>query len=274
MISNPIYPTPVHLAMTRSTSDVLRQMSAQGEANDDLTSVIADFQSAGRGQLGNSWESQDGKNLLISTIIHPADHDVARQFLISMAAALAVRDAVCAFLPQQLHNAVKIKWPNDVYVNDLKISGILVENQLRGRLISESIIGVGLNVNQVDFSHAPNPASIKMFTATDTPIADVADSFLRALRLRADAMSDPQLARDFWNCLYRADGDFHAFTDANGRFLARIASIDPDGRLHLELQDHSRRSFLFKEVEYVIPSSRGDITPNILPPPPPPSRLK
>lgn len=263
MISKPIYPTPVHLASTRSTSDVLRQMSARGEANDDLTSVIADFQSAGRGQLGNSWESQDGKNLLISTILHPADHDVARQFLISMAAALAVRDAVCAALPSRLHNAVKIKWPNDVYVNDLKISGILVENQLRGRLISESIIGVGLNVNQVDFSHAPNPASIKMFTSVDTPVADVADSFLRALRLRADVMSEPQLVSDFWNCLYRADGDFHAFADANGRFLARIASIDPDGRLHLELQDHSRRSFIFKEVEYVIPSSRGDITPNI-----------
>lgn len=263
MTSKNFYPPIVHLASTRSTSDVLRQMSARGEAADDLTSVIADFQSAGRGQLGNSWESQDGMNLLISTILHPADHDVARQFLISMAAALAVRDAVCAVLPVQLHNAVKIKWPNDVYVNDLKISGILVENQLRGRLISESIIGVGLNVNQVDFSCAPNPASVKMFTGADTQIDAVADSFLRALRFRADAMDDPQLRQDFWDNLYRADGAFHPFADANGRFLARIVSIDPDGRLHLELQDGSRRSFLFKEVEYVIHSSRGDLTPNI-----------
>ena len=257
-------PEILHLDNTTSTSDLLRQMAAQGLADRDFTTVVADFQTNGRGQVGNHWESEPGANLLLSTIFHPIRCDVARQFMISMAVALAVRDVLAALLPNPAD--VKVKWPNDVYVADSKICGILVENQLSARHIAYSIIGIGLNVNQVEFHRAPNPTSIRLLTSSATPLHTLTADLLRALRLRLDSVSqalDSQLLADYWAALYRADARFHDFATSSGRFSARIVSVAPDGRLTLEMPDSERRAFLFKQVEFVIPTAAGDITPNL-----------
>ncbi len=259
-------PNIVHLAETSSTSDVLRQMALNGQAEADFTSVVADFQTSGRGQVGNHWESEAGANLLFSTIFHPCQCDVSRQFMISMAVALAVCDVLAPLLPHSARKVLKVKWPNDIYVGDSKICGILVENQLSGRLIASSIVGVGLNVNQTLFRHAPNPVSVKLLTGADTPVAPLADSLILALRLRLYAVSqglDSQVMSDYWAALYRADGCFHLFATPDSRFSARIVGVAPDGRLTLETDQAERRTFLFKEVETVITTPNGDLTPNI-----------
>lgn len=260
--------TIIRLDETRSTSDTLRQMANRGEAADDFTSVVADFQTAGRGQVGNHWESEAGKNLLVSTLARPRGLDVARHFTLSMAVSLAVADTVTDALPPETREDVKIKWPNDIYVGDGKIAGILVENRLSGRTIVESVIGVGVNVNQEQFlSDAPNPVSIKGMTGRDTDRNALLDRYLASLRLRLAMLDDGDEAtilRHYASRLYRADFGFHPFADASGAFAARIVSVAPDGRLTLEHRDGRRRDYLFKEVEHVVPTPGGKaVTPNL-----------
>lgn len=257
----------IHLTETASTSDELRRMADRGEAPDDYATVIADYQTAGRGQVGNHWESEAGQNLLLSTILRPKGIDVSRQFLLSMAVALAVTDALAAALPAHAIPLLKIKWPNDIYVADGKMVGILVENRLRGREIADVIVGVGVNVNQTVFrSDAPNPLSVKNVKDSDTDVMTLAHAFLRSLKLRVAQLTDGYeagLAREYMTKLYNADGALHPFADARGRFSARIVSVAPDGLLTLETQGGERRQYTFKEVEHVIPTTRGGVTPNL-----------
>lgn len=257
-----------HLPELRSTSDYLRQLADSGQPLEPMDAVRADFQTRGRGQVGNSWESQAGRNLLISVYARPQGVDVARQFIVSMAVSVAVAETVAQFLPQELRPQVKVKWPNDVYVADRKVSGILVENRLSGRLIADTIIGVGLNVNQDVFtSPAPNPVSLRNLTGRDTDIEAVANALISNIRLRlalADEGDDAQVLRLYWDLLYRADGSYHTFADARGQFSARIVGVMPDGHLTLLTASGDRRTYTFKEVEHVIAlPGGGTVTPNL-----------
>lgn len=251
----------------RSTSDELRRMADEGRM-EPFDAVRADFQTSGRGQVGNSWESERGRNLLLSVYARPQGVDVARQFIVSMAVSLAVAETAAALLPSALRDSVRIKWPNDIYAGDSKMSGILVENRLRGRLIADTVIGVGLNLNQEVFlSPAPNPVSTKNLGAAEADVAAVADALIAALRLRlamADEGDDAEIMRLYWSRLYRADGAEHEFADVEGHFMARVAAVRPDGRIELAMADGQRRLYSFKEVEHVIamPDGRG-ITPNL-----------
>lgn len=258
----------IHFDELRSTSDELRRMADEGRALEPFDAIRADFQTAGRGQVGNAWESERGRNLLISVYARPKGVDVARQFVVSMAVSIAVAETAAALLPSCVRGLVRIKWPNDIYVGDRKLAGILVENRLSGRLIGDTIIGVGLNLNQEVFrSSAPNPVSVKNLAAVDSDVEAVAEALVRALRLRlamADEGDDTELMRLYWGSLYRADGAPHPFADAWGRFSARIAAVMPDGRMELVTTDGQRRSYLFKEVEHVIAlPGGGEITPNL-----------
>ena len=114
-------------------------------------------QHAGRGQGANHWESECGKNLTFSILIHPDNVLAHEQYIISMAVAATMRK----YLSQVLSEEVYIKWPNDIYVGDQKVGGILIENRLAGSHIRDCVIGIGLNVNQKEFkSEAPNPVSM------------------------------------------------------------------------------------------------------------------
>ncbi len=122
--------------------------------------VSAEYQTTGRGQGSNIWESENGKNLLISIILYPSIIYPASQFLISMALSLGICDFLKRFIPD-----CSIKWPNDIYVNDDKIAGILIENSIMGDKIESTIAGIGLNINQEKFlSDAPNPVSLSLIT--------------------------------------------------------------------------------------------------------------
>ena len=126
--------------------------------------VVADNQTEGRGCGTNRWESERGQNLLFSLMIHPENLPANQQFQISMAISLAIIDAL-----GQMVGDLSIKWPNDIYWRNGKLAGILIENTLKGNLIKDSIIGVGLNVNQRKFhSDAPNPVSLWQITGQET----------------------------------------------------------------------------------------------------------
>ena len=156
----------IHTAETDSTNRLLRDYA--GEEGRLLTVLTADYQTAGRGQGRNTWESEPGKNLLASIRLHPRGLAAARQYALTEAGALAVRDTVAAYV-----GGASVKWPNDVYAGDRKISGTLSECDISGTAIKTCTLGIGLNVNQRVFrSGAPNPVSIaqpKASSSTKTP---------------------------------------------------------------------------------------------------------
>lgn len=265
----------IHLMQTESTNLSLRQaiddslspeMIGEPDAGapqlPEYFTITAAYQSAGRGQRGNTWESERGKNLLMSTLLYPRFLPAACQFRLSQAVALAVAEALDQLAPQA---GFTLKWPNDIYCGDRKIAGILIEHDLAPQeaTLQRSIVGIGINVNQQTFqSDAPNPVSLIDLRGSETPVDTVLRHVATRLKQRYEQLkdtvdavedSDP-IARDYAQRLYRGDGGLYPFADADGPFQAAISHVTPDGRLHLNLPDGTQRAYWFKEVEYLLES--------------------
>lgn len=246
----------IHLEETDSTNSHISRNLAEIPSP---TMVTAASQTAGRGQRGNSWESEPGANLTFSMLFRPDHFPARRQFAISEAAALAIADAIAEYGVE-----TKVKWPNDIYAGDRKICGILIENSLTGMELTHTIIGAGINVNQSRFlSDAPNPVSIFQLTGKKTDLVEFRDTVAHHLEKALAGISGEegrmQTHRLFLQRLWRGDGNLYPFREraGGGTFLARIADIDPDGPLYLEKEkpgaDGSRlKSYFFKEVEFVL----------------------
>lgn len=159
------FPFPlVALDETASTNQYLSQLCNQlQESVAELTTVTAEFQTAGKGQRGNTWEAEEGKNLLFSFVLYPSFLEARRQFILSQIVSLAIKEELSRWSDE-----ITIKWPNDIYWKDKKICGILIENDLSGHHIRRSIAGIGININQEVFnSDAPNPVSLKQITGKE-----------------------------------------------------------------------------------------------------------
>lgn len=212
--------------------------------------VYAIEQTAGRGQRGNSWESEPGKNLTASVMMVPEGVEASRQFVISEAVALAVAD----LLEDQGVDA-KVKWPNDIYVGDKKICGILIEHSLLGAAITRTIAGIGVNINQREFrSNAPNPVSLLQLTGKERDIAEMARLLADKIEARMRQIAEEgRLHAEFLRRLWRGDGGYYPFRDVRrGETIsAQIADIAPDGILTLRTRDSELCSFAFKEIEFL-----------------------
>ena len=228
----------VHINETDSTNRWLREHGGE----QDMV-VWTDYQTAGKGLGANSWESERGSNLLFSILYHPHDIPSNRQFTISMAISLAIADA----LGERIGD-VSIKWPNDIYWRNAKICGILIEQRVSGQTIRESIIGVGLNVNQQQFrSDAPNPISLWQIHGHETEQQDLLHDILD----RFDRYQHQEVKQRYVNMLYRRKG-FHPYCDQEGVFMAEFADVEEDGHLLLDKEDGRRCRYAFKEVQYII----------------------
>ncbi len=231
----------VHIEETDSTN---LWMKAYGEGE---MVVVADYQTAGKGCGSNSWESERGRNLLFSVLIHPADMRADCQFRISEAVSLALCETLDSYLCQK----VEIKWPNDIYVDDRKICGILIENRLKGRLMTDSVIGIGLNVNQQVFrSDAPNPVSMWQLLGHEVDRERLLQTFLEkltpALQMEPEALEQAYKMR-----LYRREGEWE-FRDSKGQFRARLLNVLDDGRIVLLDTGGTARIYAFKEVVFIV----------------------
>jgi len=213
------------------------------------TVVCSAFQSEGRGQAGNKWESEKGKNLLISIILYPSLVSAEEQFLISIAVSLGI----CDFLDRYV-NRCTIKWPNDIYLKNDKIAGILIENSLMDNSIESCVAGIGLNINQTEFPDSiHNPVSIKMAAGkefnTDTCLnillGDLDSRYKELLYGDRQKLSDDYISR-----LYRLQ-ELHAFKTGGTLFKGRITGISSSGFLAIEKQDGTKKQYSFKEVDYV-----------------------
>lgn len=237
-----------------STNTYLRELNG-GDPAYDYEVAVADFQTAGRGQKGNTWESEQGKNLLFSILAHPKGIKVQEQFYISEAIALAVSDAVIAAAGPEYAAGFSVKWSNDIYYKDFKMAGILIENTLQGSSILDTVVGVGLDVNQEVFvSDAPNPISLKNITGRDYDrdalLNDIIERFISYMEL--DTPSQRAGVDELYRSrLYRREG-YHKFRDAQGEFDACIEGIRPDGCLMLLTRSGDHRVYEFKQVQFVL----------------------
>jgi BirA family biotin operon repressor/biotin-[acetyl-CoA-carboxylase] ligase len=236
------------LKSIHSTNAFLKEW-LENQVLEEGSVVFTREQTAGKGQRGNAWESEPGKNITCSILLYPSFLSVKQLFLLSEAVALGVKDALDSFA-----DGFEIKWPNDIYFREQKIAGILIENELDGQQYTQSIVGIGLNVNQEIFrSDAPNPISLKQITGKKTNISRLSEKLIKAVLARYEQLKTEEtekIVRDYHAVLYRKTG-FYPFKDANGLFTACIEKVTDDGLLHLITDVGEKRSYAFKEVKVV-----------------------
>ncbi len=235
-----------------TNSEALRQF----EASDDFTVFAAEFQTSGRGQKGTSWESEPGKNLTFSILLKTDTIKAEDQFIIAQIVTVGIKRYL-----RNIGIDAKIKWPNDIYVGDKKICGILIEHFLAGDTLSGSIVGIGLNMNQTKFvSNAPNPVSVSQITGENYDLKEELESlsgFIHELyftyRNFSSGSSENRLDVEYHDSLYRL-GEFHRYENTkDGKTIeARITGIDESACLVLEQEDGTKSRYHFKEVKYII----------------------
>ena len=244
-------PRLIRLEETTSTNSYLRGLVGK-EPLPEGSVVVTEYQTAGRGQVGNTWESEVGKNLMFSVILYPDFLPANRQFLISQIAALSVKETLDEYI-----NDVTVKWPNDIYWRDRKICGMLIENDLSGHELYCSVIGLGININQREFlSDAPNPVSLAQITGQEYDREEILGKFRNRLYERYIGLireKEEEIRKDYMAALYRRDG-FYPYRDERGDFCACIRDIEPTGHLMLQLPGGEVRRYAFKEVSTIISS--------------------
>lgn len=214
--------------------------------------LTTDFQSGGRGQIGRNWHSASGKNLLVSYVFYPRKLPVHEQFLLNVWVSLAVRATVISFGLKR----VSIKWPNDVYIGNKKVAGILIQNTLQGHEIKNSIVSVGLNVNESDFpTDIPNPTSL----AVEAGQLFDRESVLSKLHEHLDEGYRQILTADkygYVRALYEANlfgrQDWYLYRrEDNSTFRARVRKVTDEGYLILENQENGYEKYSFRQVSLV-----------------------
>ncbi|WP_278906053.1 biotin--[acetyl-CoA-carboxylase] ligase [Leyella stercorea] len=238
------------LTETTSTNDVL--LAHPVPPPKEMVVAVAEYQTAGRGQAGNSWESERGKNLLFSILANAQSIGVADQYVLSMAGALALKAAL-----DQYTDHITLKWPNDIYWRNRKISGTLIETTVKGKTIDRCVYGIGLNVNQREFrSNAPNPVSLYNIIGIETPLDEVLHNVLQHFSeyyRRAEEGDCAGICAEYNAALFRREG-LHAYEDCatHERFEARISRVAPNGCLHLIDANGQERTYWMKEVRFIL----------------------
>ncbi len=247
----------VELEDTPSTNDYVRERRGQWSA--PMTLVTAEYQSKGRGATGG-WQSERGKNLLFSLLTHPTSLPATQMFRLSVAACLAICRVLNSFV-----EGCTIKWPNDIYYKDGKLVGILIENELRGKTVSDCVMGIGVNVNQTTFlPDAPNPVSLAMILGHEVDRSQVLDAIVREFFLMYHAVQDEawsDVFAEYKERLYRREGTYE-FSDDAGQFCATIHDVEEDGHLLLRDEQGTLRRYAFKEVRYTIPNNFTNLLNN------------
>lgn len=238
----------LRLEETNSTNTWLAEHS-EGLSSPCL--VYCDCQTSGRGQRGNSWESAPGQNITASLLLRLQDFPACRQFEVSECIALSIVEFLNGFGIE-----AKIKWPNDIYVGNKKICGILVEHQVMGSNLSRTIAGFGINVNQTEFlSDAPNPVSMKLLTGENYNINELVSLLAEILQKNTLLIdSDTDVHGDFLNKLWRSDDRYYNYYDRkkDEHISCRIVDVARDGMITLETLEGERRKYSFKEIEFIL----------------------
>ena len=250
----------MYIPETHSTSSLLHELYEENLPH--MFTIRTDYQTAGRGQAGNSWESEAGKNLLFSALLRYEGIHAAQQWRLSMLVAVALWDTLAKYLP---YEQLTIKWPNDIYFGDKKLVGILIENSLSGQYIGHSIVGIGVNVNQTKWlSNAPNPISMKEITGEEYDAEVLMNEWIFSME-SWELRTTEEIKNAYLQHLYRRNG-WHLYVEREvsvaptaiakkgieGSFLAEITNITEQGELILRLQNNEEKIYHFKQIRFVL----------------------
>lgn len=240
----------IFLEQVPSTNDYAAELLKSGKA-EHLQAIRTDFQSAGKGQKGSSWESERGRNLLVSIILLPEHLEADKAFFISIVASLAITDALLPFTPD-----IKIKWPNDIYFKNRKLGGILIENSIGNKNIISSVVGIGLNINQNRFpDYLPNPVSLAQITGKTWPVETIFNEIYRSFKTRSLQLDKNQmegLKKDYTSRLLGYQ-EFLNYSAEGEIFHARLTDVLESGEIILEQDGGNTRKYGFKEVSLLLP---------------------
>lgn len=243
-----------------STNQYLQRLLDEGvDIMDNI--VVADFQTSGKGQGKNVWQSEEGKNLLFSIALDMSFLKAEDQFLLTQIVSVAMIDVLKNYLPE---NSLFIKWPNDIYYNDKKIAGILIKNEIKGMMLGTSIIGIGLNVNQTDFDeNLPNPISMKIVTGKDYDLEkillEVAESLSRDVtyyttKNKRDVIGASKISQrddNYINHLYRYK-QWASYEHEGEVKEMMIVGYDKFGRLILKEKNDREVVCDLKEIKFIV----------------------
>jgi BirA family transcriptional regulator, biotin operon repressor / biotin---[acetyl-CoA-carboxylase] ligase len=238
----------IELTEVDSTNNYATQMVSAGTWEPG-TVVLAHSQPKGKGLLTNRWESEARKNITMSVLLAPEFLPIPMQFQISKVVSLAVCQVVSMFAPN-----VSIKWPNDVYIGSKKVAGILIENSIMGAVLSSSVVGVGLNVNQVEFrSDAPNPVSLAQILGCSLELPEVIQILLdrfNELYARLEEGHSDTIDSMYLDCLYRKNV-WAQYSDKLGAYTGKIVGVSEVGMLQIERENGTVSEYHFKEVVFL-----------------------
>ncbi|HAO14314.1 MAG TPA: biotin--[acetyl-CoA-carboxylase] ligase [Tenacibaculum sp.] len=232
-----------------STNTFLKKM-AENSLIENFTVLWAKNQTSGRGQIHTKWISKKGKNLTFSVFVRINNLPIKHQKFLNFCVALSVYEALCEMeIPK-----ISIKWPNDIMAGKRKISGILIENSLKGGIISSSVIGIGLNVNQKFTSENKlNAISVKDVIGEETELSNILDIVLKKLEKNLNDLEKKnlkQLEERYLNVMYKKNIPNMFRTNQNVLFMGKIIGVSPEGKLKIELENETIQEYGIKEVSF------------------------
>lgn len=229
-----------------STNDFLKEMS-RNEVVENFTTVVAESQTKGKGQMGSIWNSEQGKNIIMSTLVKDVLQDASDIFHLNVAISLAVIEVL-----QDLNiPKLSIKWPNDIMSDTKKLAGILIENSFKSDNRIESIVGIGLNVNQKDFILLPKATSLSIVMNIEYELVELLNSIVFQIRKNCALIVSGQselLWNEYHQKLFKI-GIPVAFEDVNyNQFMGIIQKVTDEGKLQIIIEDDSIKTFGIKEI--------------------------
>ena len=243
-------PPIIRLPETKSTNSYAIEVLAKDRPKEGCV-IITDHQTAGKGTDTNTWESERGKNLTFSIILYP-ELAADQQFILNKAISLGIYDFLISILPD---HKVSIKWPNDLYIEDKKVCGILIQNSVMGNKFEYMVVGIGLNVNQEHFtSKAPNPVSLKITTGVEYNLNEILQQLLHSVFYRYNRIktgTTEKIENDYQQALYRLE-EWHEYMVNGIRVNSKITATNAYGQLILEKENGESIVCDLKEVKFII----------------------
>jgi BirA family biotin operon repressor/biotin-[acetyl-CoA-carboxylase] ligase len=242
----------IRLHSVGSTNLYLAELLSNHSDTPEGTVVIAFAQTQGLGMEHNKWLSEAGKNLTCSILLNHVFLRPDQQFILNKIISLSVYDLVKSFI---IHEQVNIKWPNDIYIQDKKVAGILISNTIEGNKFIHSIVGIGININQEKFPvNLPNPISFVLALREKTDVEMVFSRLLSILENRYNQLKNNKLAAihdDYLNALYRLN-EQHFYLYRGKKISAEILGVSPFGHLQFLTSDSAIIECDLKEIEFII----------------------
>ena len=237
----------IELDVVDSTNNYASKLAANREALDG-TVVIAHFQGEGKGQRGNVWRSEPGKNLTFSLVLNPKRVLPSEAFVISKIVSLAI----CKYLETVIDEYVFIKWPNDIYVGKNKVCGILIENQFKGKNFECAIIGIGINVNLTNFQNLPRVTSLCLESKKELDLKSVLNGLLKSIEisyLRFQREGISAIHEEYLDNLLFV-GEMRRYKTLHGDITGKIVNVLSSGQIEIKPKEGQLFNFDIKELEY------------------------